>query len=168
MIQILIPSGLQVCITALSKPLGRKGKHACFSKADAKVQHFFHICKYFTKKHAFFDNLCHFLQYEYYKRRQERINQALKTSKTVTDIPTSSFYLIFLPNIIRAYNIHARIRAVNNPHKQRIMQIKIKKQQKSLEMSKKIRIFAADYCEYTNRLWQNDHQNPAMRVKTNS
>ena len=64
--------------------------------------------------------------------------------------------------------MHARIRAANNPHKQRIMQIKIKKQQKSLEMSKKIRIFAADYCEYTNRLWQNDHQNPAMRVKTNS
>ena len=73
----------------------------------------------------------------------------------------------FLPNNIRAHTIHARIRAANTPHKQRIMQIKIKKQQKSLEMSKKIRIFAADYCEYTNRLWQNDHQNPAMRVKTN-
>ena len=76
---------------------------------------------------------------------------------------TSSFYL----NIYTRINIHARIIAANNPHKQRIMQIKIKKQQKSLEMSKKIRIFAADYCEYTNRLWQNDHQNPGMRVKTN-
>ena len=70
MIQILIPSGLQVCITALSKPLGRKGKHACFSKADAKVVHFFHICKFFAKKHAFFAIFAQFLQNNDYKQGQ--------------------------------------------------------------------------------------------------
>ena len=50
-------------------PLGRKGKHACFSKADAKVRQKFHICKYFAKKHAFFGKNCRIVQNEDIKRR---------------------------------------------------------------------------------------------------
>ena len=49
-------------------PLGRKGKHACFSKADAKVVHFFHICKFFAKKHAFFVFFSPFVPYLDYKQ----------------------------------------------------------------------------------------------------
>ena len=66
MIQILIPSG-RTRLATLSQPLGRKGKHTCFSKADAKVQLFFHICKYFTKKHAFLYNFAQVVLHEYSK-----------------------------------------------------------------------------------------------------
>lgn len=71
MIQILIPSG-RTRLATLSQPLGRKGKHTCFSKADAKVQLFFHICKYFTKKHAFLYNFAQILPLIDYKHRQDR------------------------------------------------------------------------------------------------
>ena len=53
---------MQLCLATPSQPLGRKGKHACFSKADAKIEHFFHICKYFAKKACFLSkigDLCH-------------------------------------------------------------------------------------------------------------
>ena len=53
-------------------PLGRKGKHACFSKADAKVQHFFHICKYFDKKELFFVFFSIFVLYEGCKQGIDR------------------------------------------------------------------------------------------------
>ena len=66
-------------------PLGRKGKHACFSKADAKVRQKNHICKYFAKKHAFLAKNSPIVQYKDCKQWAIRVKNHQKLSKNTMD-----------------------------------------------------------------------------------